>query len=75
MTTKTLFRAIKSKKPAIIKEKGSPRYVVLDWDTYRVWNELKEDMEDRVRLAEALADPKNQRRIPYLQVKKILRLP
>jgi hypothetical protein len=35
MTTATLERTLKKKKPAIIKEKGVPRYVVLDWKTYR----------------------------------------
>ena len=35
MTTKTLAQAIKNKKLASIKEKGAPRYVVLDWDTYK----------------------------------------
>lgn len=37
MTIKTLAQAIKNKKPAIIKEKGAPRYVVLDWDMYKEW--------------------------------------
>ncbi len=75
MTTKALARAIKRRKPAIIRQNGAPRYVVLDWDTYRKWEDLREDIEDAERLAAALADPKNQKRIPFSQVKKILRLP
>lgn len=75
MTLQTLAKAIKRKKPAIIREGDTPRYVVLDWETYRNWEELKEDLEDSLRLAEALADPKNQRHIPLARVKKSLRLP
>ena len=75
MTTKAITQAIKSRKPAVIRENGSPRYVVLDWRTYKAWEEMREDMEDSARLATALADPKNQRRTPYAQVKKLLNLP
>lgn len=64
MTTNVLARAIRRKKPAIIRERGAPRYVILDWDTYEAWEELREDLEDAARLNAALADPKNQRRIP-----------
>lgn len=74
MTIKTFARAIKKKKPAIIREKGAPRYVVLDWDTYYKWEEMREDIEDARRLMAALVDPKNQKRIPYAQVKKKLNL-
>ena len=70
MTTKTLLQAIKSKKPAIIHEGGVPRYVMLDWKTY----EKMDEMEDRLRLVEAVNDPKNQKKIPYSQVKKLLHL-
>lgn len=69
VTTKTLSRAIISKKPAIINERGTPRYVVLDWDTYRKWDEAMEDAFDSTRLAEALHDPKNQKRIRFSAVK------
>ncbi|MEK7541325.1 MAG: hypothetical protein AAB533_00550 [Patescibacteria group bacterium] len=69
MTVKSIARAIRQKKPAIIKENGSPRYVVLDWETYRSYEEMREDTEDSARLARALADPKNQKRIPYARVK------
>jgi len=74
MTTTTLGHALKSKKPAIIKEKGAPRYVVLDWKTYRAWEETKEDLEDTTRLIEALTDPHNQKHIPLFRVKKTLKL-
>ncbi len=75
MTIASLEQAIKSKRPAVIKEKGTPRFVVLDWKTYRVWQEMKEDLEDAVRLMGALADPKNQKRIPLSRVKKQFDLP
>jgi len=48
--------------------------VILDWKTYSKWAETKEDLEDTVRLAEALADPKNQKLLPLSRVKKMLRL-
>ena len=70
MTLQTLAKAIKRKKPAIIHEGDTPRYVVLDWETYRSWEELREDLEDSLRLADALADPKNQHRAPLSRLKK-----
>ena len=75
MTIATLERALKKKKPAIIKEKGAPRFVILDWDTYKRWEETKEDLEDSKRLLEAIADLKNQKRISLSQAKKTLKLP
>ena len=69
MTTQAISRAIKTKKPAIINEHGSPRYVVLDWDTYKKWEDAREDIEDAIRLKDALADPKNQKRIKFSGVK------
>jgi PHD/YefM family antitoxin component YafN of YafNO toxin-antitoxin module len=75
MTTKTIERALKRSKPSILKENGRPRFVILDWDTYRRWEETKEDLEDTARLAEALVDPKNKKLLPLSQVKKMLRLP
>jgi PHD/YefM family antitoxin component YafN of YafNO toxin-antitoxin module len=74
MTAKTLTQAIRKPKPAIIRERGAPRYVVLDWETYRQWEEMRDDTEDAARLAEARADPKNQRRVPLARVKKLLKL-
>lgn len=58
-----------SKKPAIISEHGAPRYVVLDWDTYRKWDAALEDAADSKRLTEALYDPKNQKKIRFSAVK------
>ena len=75
MTIATLERALKKKKPAVIKEKGAPRFVILDWDTYKRWEETKEDLEDSKRLLEAIADLKNQKRISLSQAKKTLKLP
>ncbi len=75
MTTKTIERALKRSKPSILKENGKPRFVILDWKTYSKWAEIKEDLEDAARLAEALADPKNQKLLPLSGVKKMLRLP
>ena len=69
MTIATISRAIKMKKPAILKEGGVPRYVVLDWDTYRKWEEARDDIEDSTRLQEALSDPKNQKRIKFSSIK------
>ncbi|MBI4225328.1 MAG: hypothetical protein HY617_03270 [Candidatus Sungbacteria bacterium] len=63
MTTKTLARAIKNKKPAIIKEKGTPRYVVLDWDTYKEWQEQREEFLDELEDYRELHDPEIQEHI------------
>lgn len=70
MTTQTLTRALRAKKPAVIKEGGKPRYVVLDWNTYSNWRETMEDWEDVVRFNQALSDSKNQRLIPLAEVKR-----
>lgn len=75
MTSRTSERAIKRRKPAIIRQNGTPRYVLLDWETYREWKELQEDLEDRECLIAALEDPKNQKRISLARLKKKLNLP
>lgn len=75
MTIKTIARAIKRKKPAVIRENGSPRFVVLDWDTYNMYQEAKEDLDDTARFIEALADPQNKKRTPLAQIKKKFNLP
>lgn len=64
MTTQTMTRALRAQKPAVIKENGKPRYVVLDWNTYANWQEAMEEWEDIARFNEALSDPKNQKLIP-----------
>ena len=66
MTTRALARAIGKRKPAIIRERGVPRYVLLDWKAYREWEDLQEDLEDRERLIAALEDPKNQKRMAFV---------
>lgn len=70
MTTRMLLKTIKNKKPTIIKEKGKPRFVVLDWDTYKMWEEIREDFDDSQRLRDALSDPKNQRKINFADTQK-----
>ncbi len=75
MTIKTIERALKRSRPSIVKENGKPRFVILDWETYSKWEEMKEDLEDTARLAEALVDPKNKKSLPLSRVKKILHLP
>lgn len=75
MTVKTLTRAIGKPKPAIIRERGVPRYVVLDWETYRSWEELKEDLEDHIRLDIALRESEGKKRYSLAAVKRKYRLP
>ncbi|MDP3727534.1 MAG: hypothetical protein Q8R35_02745 [bacterium] len=70
MTAKTLALAIKKKKPAIILEKGLPRYVVLDWETYRGWEEMREDIEDHVRFEFAEQESLGRKRFALADVKK-----
>lgn len=72
MTLGMLIKAIKQKKPVILKERGEPRFVVLDWRDYAMLKEAQEDVEDTAKLLEALADAKNQRRIPLAAVRKKL---
>lgn len=74
MTVQTLTRAIKQKKPAVIRQRGVPRYVVVDWKTYCTWEVERENLEDATRLLEALADPRNQKRVPLSRVRKLLHL-
>lgn len=70
MIARSLLKAVKDKKPTIIKEKGEPRFVVLDWRTYRMWEEMREDFEDSQRLQDAISDPKNQRKISLEDIQK-----
>ncbi len=70
MTIQTLARAIKNKKPAIIKEGGIPRYAVLDWMVYKKWIEEIEDLQDRVRFEIATRKSKGQRRYSLKEMKK-----
>lgn len=74
MTLQTLAKAIKRKKPAVIAERGAPRYVLLDWETYRRWEELKEDLEDHIRLDMALRESSGKKRYSLAAVKKKYRL-
>ena len=53
MTLQTLARAIKMKKPAVIKDGGAPRYVVLDWATYQKWQEEQDEFQDYLELRDS----------------------
>ena len=74
MTTKAITQAIKSQKPAVIRENGSPRYVVLDWETYRSWEEMREDMEDHIRFEIAERESQGKKPYTWTEVKKKYRL-
>ena len=69
MTTQKIAQAIKTKKPAIIREKGIPRYVVLDWAAYEELQELKEDLEDHLRFEAAERASKGNPRLSVNEVK------
>ena len=75
MTTKTLARAIKKKMPAVIKEKGAPRYVVLDWVVYEKLQELREDFEDHLRFGIAERASRGKRRFSLEEIKARYELP
>ena len=70
MTTRAFALAIKRKKPTVIREKGVPRYVVLDWETYRGWEEILEDIEDHVRFEFAEQESLGRKRSSLADVKK-----
>lgn len=69
MTTQTLTRALRAQKPAVIKENGKPRYVVLDWNTYANWQEAMEDMEDSLRFEKALRESQGQKKYSLEEIK------
>lgn len=73
-TTGKRIKAVKEKKPAIIKERGEPRFVILEWEDYTKLKDAADDVEDTVRLLDALADPANQKRIPLALVRRKLGL-
>ena len=70
MTTTTLRRAIKSKKPAVIEEKGEPRYVILDWKTYRRWQEEMDELEELTRFKISEIESRDKRKFSLGQIKK-----
>ncbi|GEM_PF-2836205 len=70
MTIQTLARAIKNKKPAIIKEGGIPRYAVLDWEMYKEWTEEIEDLQNRVRFQIAVRKSKGKKHYSLGEIKK-----
>ena len=74
MTLQTLARAIKTKKPAVIKEGGTPRYVVLDWAAYRKLQALQEDFEDNLRFELSERVSRGKRRYSLQEAKKRLGL-
>lgn len=75
MTIKTIARALKQKKPAVIREKGSPRFVVLDWDIYRAWEAMREDTEDHIRFDIAERESRGKKRYTLTEVKKKYKIP
>lgn len=75
MTTRAITQAVKRKKPAIIRERGAPRYVLLDWNTYRAWEEMSGDLEDHIRFDIALRESKGKRRYTFAEIKRKYRLP
>ena len=75
MTIASLERAVKNKKPAVIKNGGAPRFVILDWDTYRKWEERREDMEDHIRFEISERESRGKPRYSLDEVKKKFRLP
>lgn len=61
MTTQTLGRAIRGKKsghPAVIKEAGKPRYVVLDWAEYEGLQDMQEEFLQELEDEREIRDPK-----------------
>lgn len=70
MTIKALTGAIKSRKPAVIREDGAPRFVILDWETYKGWEEAREDMEDRIRFEIAERESRGRKRYTLGEIKK-----
>ena len=75
MTIASLERAIKSKRPAVIKEKGTPRFVILDWKTYRKWEEMREDIEDHIRFEISERESHGKPRYSLDEVKRKFHLP
>lgn len=51
-----------------------PRYVVLDWATYRAWEEMQEDLEDHIRFEIAERESRGKKRYTLAEVKKKYRL-
>ena len=70
MTTKALAQSLKKRKPAIIRERGMPRYVILDWKTYRGWEEMREDMEDHVRFDISERESRGKKRYTLAEVRR-----
>lgn len=70
MTIQTIARAIKAKKPAVIRENGAPRYVVLDWQRYQAWKEMEEDMEAHARFDLAERESQGKKRYTLEEIQK-----
>lgn len=54
---------------------GKEPVVVLPLKKWKKIEETLEDLEDAIRFNEAISDPKNQKRIPFEEIKKKLNLP
>jgi len=53
-----------------MKDKGAPRYVVLDWATYKEWQEVKEDFEDHIRCQIAIQASKGKKSYSLQEMKR-----
>ena len=65
-----MIKSLKDKKPAVIRQEGEPRYVILDWKTYRAWQELREDLEDHVRFDYAKRISRGKKQYPLEEIRK-----
>jgi hypothetical protein len=74
MTTKTICRALKRPKLSVLRENGKPRFMVLDWDTYHVWETKREDLEDHIRFEVADRESRGKKRHTLAAIKKKYRL-
>jgi len=54
---------------------GKEPVVILPLKKWKEFERTLEDLEDAVRFQKAISDPKNQRLIPFENVKKMLKLP
>jgi PHD/YefM family antitoxin component YafN of YafNO toxin-antitoxin module len=70
MTIQTIAGKIGHKKPVLIRERGVPRYVILDWETYQKWEEMREDLEDHIRIDIAQRESRGKKRYSLATIKK-----
>lgn len=73
-TVRAIARVIRRKRPTVISERGEPRYVVLDWNTYRAWEVIREDTEDHIRFEIAERESRGRKRHTLAAIKRKYRL-